>query len=104
MRVCVFVTPPPVAVTVRLAVPEAALDLAVRVSVLLPFPGEEMLVGKNAAVTPLGNPLTDRATAEVRCCTAVVMVKVVTWPTTKVALGALEVTVMVGTTTVRLNA
>ena len=43
--------------------PAAALLLAVRVRVEEPDPGAGMLVGLKLAVTPVGIPLADRATA-----------------------------------------
>ena len=57
--VAVWVTPPPVPVTVTLDVPVAAVLEAVSVSVLLPLARE---VGLKLAVTPLGNGLAVSAT------------------------------------------
>jgi hypothetical protein len=37
--------------------------LAVSFRTLLPDPGEARLVGVKAAITPLGNPVTEKATA-----------------------------------------
>jgi hypothetical protein len=62
--VAVWVTPPPVAVTVTVAVPVVAALLAVNVSVELPFPGAAMEVGLKLAVTPVGNPEAVSDTAE----------------------------------------
>lgn len=61
-----MVTPPPVAVMVRVELPVDADEAAARVKVLEPLPGEAMLVGANVPVTPDGSPLTDNATAELK--------------------------------------
>ena len=37
-----------------------------KVSTTLPFPGEAMLVDANVAVTPVGSPLTDRLTLDLK--------------------------------------
>src|SRR5256885_5795093 len=58
--------PPPVAVTVTLDVPVAAVLLAVNLSVELPVPGAAMEDGLKLAVTPLGRPVADRDTAELK--------------------------------------
>ena len=69
----VLVIPPPKAVTVTDGVPRAAADEAAIVSELLPFPGAAMPAGAKLAVTPLGSPVTDNATAELNpLATAVV--------------------------------
>src|SRR5262249_19352770 len=52
--VAVWVTPPPLAVTVTLAGPVVAVPLAVKVSVELPFPGAAIEAGLKFAVTPAG--------------------------------------------------
>lgn len=49
LNVCVFVTPPPVPVTVRVDVPAAALDDAFSVRVLLPLPDDAKLAGARLA-------------------------------------------------------
>jgi hypothetical protein len=64
--VAVWVTPPPVAVTVIVAVPAAAVLLAERVSVELPLPGAAIEVGLKVAVTPDGNPEAESDTAELK--------------------------------------
>jgi hypothetical protein len=64
--VVVCVTPPPVAVTVTFTVPAVAVLLAVSVSVELPLPGAAMEAGLKLAVTPEGNPDTDKETAELK--------------------------------------
>jgi membrane-associated protease RseP (regulator of RpoE activity) len=56
--VVAFVKPPDVPVTVTVAGPVAAVLLAANVKVLVPV----VLVGLNAAVTPLGNPVDDKLT------------------------------------------
>jgi hypothetical protein len=45
VSVVVYVTPPPVAVTVNFGVPVLAADPAARVKVLLPLPGAATLCG-----------------------------------------------------------
>jgi hypothetical protein len=60
-NVVVRVSPPPVPVTVTVVIPVAAVEDAVRVSVLL-VPVVD--AGLNAAVTPLGNPPALKATVE----------------------------------------
>ena len=56
-------TPPPVAVTVTVAVPVVAALPAERVSVELPLPGAAIELGLKLAVTPVGNPDADNETA-----------------------------------------
>src|SRR5215471_8902230 len=75
--VAVWVTPAPVAVTVTLVVPAVALLLAVKVSVELPLPGAAMELGLKLAVTPEGNPETERAIAEFKPPLTVVEIPVV---------------------------
>jgi len=103
LRVRVFVTPPPVAVTTGWLLPEAALEAAVSVSVLLPLPGDAMLAGEKAAVTPFGSPLTESAIAELKFWTAVVNVNVAVLPTIRLPLDEFAVKVKLGTSTVRLR-
>lgn len=62
----VWVTPPPVAVTVAFTVPAVAVLLALNVSVELPLPGAAIDAGLKLAVTPEGNPDTDNETAELK--------------------------------------
>ena len=57
--VTVFVIPPPVAVIVRRAAPTDAVEVLVRVKVLLP--GAATVCELRLAVTPLGTPVTDNA-------------------------------------------
>ena len=52
------------AVTVALNVPVVAVLLAVNCRVELPVPGAAMEAGVKLAVTPAGNPETERLTAE----------------------------------------
>jgi hypothetical protein len=49
---------------VMVDVPVAAVDATVRVNEDVPEPGAAMDVGLNAAVTPVGKPEADKATAE----------------------------------------
>jgi hypothetical protein len=97
-----LVSPPPVAVMVTMALPAVtALAAPVKVSVLLPLPGDAMLVGENTAVTPFGNPLIVSATAALKpLCPAVVKVRVAGVPAVSVLAVALGVSVKVGVVTV----
>jgi hypothetical protein len=52
------------AFTVTVAVPVAAVLLAVNVRVELPFPGAAMELGLKLAVTPEGKPEAESETAE----------------------------------------
>ena len=61
-----WVTLPPLPVTVIVEVPTIAVLSALNVKVELPLPGAASEVGLKAAVTPVGNPDTDRATAELK--------------------------------------
>lgn len=60
----VWVTPPPLAVTVTFVVPVVAVLLAEKVSVELPLPGAAMEVGLKLAVNPEDKPEADNDTAE----------------------------------------
>jgi len=74
-------------------VPEAA----VRVNVLLPLPGDVMLLGAKLAVTPFRSPLTDNATADWNPLSAAVdSLIAVEAPATTVALVILGVSVRPG--------
>ncbi len=74
-----------------------ALAAPVKVSVLLPLPGDAMLAGENAAVTPFGNPLIVRATAALKpVCAAVVKVRVEGVPAVSVLDVAFGVSVKLG--------
>src|SRR5260370_37800227 len=64
--VVVWVIPPPLAVTVIFDVPMVAVVLAVNVSVELPLPGAAMEAGLRLAVTPVGIPEAESATAELK--------------------------------------
>jgi hypothetical protein len=91
LMACALVTPPPVAVTVSVAVLPAALEAAVRVSMLVPTPGEAMLVGVKMAVTPVGSPLMVKATAALKLFTfAVVSVTDEAAPGRRETLATLE--------------
>jgi len=87
-------------------VPAAAVEAAFSVNVLLPLPDAAMLVGAKLAVTPVGNPLIDKATAEVNPFTrAVVNVMGIEPPGATLALVALGVSVKLeACKMVRLNA
>jgi hypothetical protein len=69
--VVVLVKPPDMPVTVTVAVPVAAVLLAVSVNLLV----LAVLVGLNDAVTPLGRPVADKLTLPVKpFCGVTVMV------------------------------
>ncbi len=72
---------------------------------LVPLPGDAILVGAKLPVTPVGSPLIDKATAEVNPFTrAVVNVAGIEPPGATLALVALGVSVkLAGGKTVRLN-
>jgi hypothetical protein len=73
---------------------------AASVKVLLPLPGAAMLGGTKLAVTPLGSPLTDNATADWNPFSPAVDSLIgVVLPDTTVALAALGVNVKLGATT-----
>ena len=76
--------------------PAVANAVAVSVKVLVPSPGDAIRVGENAAVTPLGNPDTDNATAALKFRAAMVSVKLVRLPASRVALVVLEVSAIAG--------
>ncbi len=102
LSVCVLVTPPE-AVTVSAYAPATFPATAVKVSVLLPVPGDAMLAGENFAVTPVGRPVTDSVIADLnQLITAVLYVIAVELPAVTVALVALAVNEKLGTITVRL--
>jgi len=92
-----LVTPPPVAVTVRVEVPAPTVEAAERVNVLLPLPGDAMLVGAKLPLTPVGSPLIDKATAALNPFTrAVVNVMGIEPPGATLAFVALGVSVKLG--------
>ncbi len=62
----VWLTTPPVAVTVTFTVPVVAVLVAEKVSVELPLPGAAIDVGLKLAVTPAGIPDADNETAELK--------------------------------------
>ena len=63
VKVVVWTRPPDVPVTVTVALPPAAADVAVKFSVLVPEPlGTGFVL--NVPVTPDGRPLTESVTAE----------------------------------------
>ena len=84
--------------------PAVAPAASVSVNVLEPLPGAAILVGEKPAVTFVGRPLTDRVTAELNPLTiALASVILAGLPTVTLALVALDVSVKLGTTTVRLS-
>ena len=86
-----MITPPPDAVTVSVKVPAPAVEPAARVKVLVPAPGAAILIGAKVAVTPVGTPLMENATAELNAFTfAVVKVMGADPPDATVALVALD--------------
>ena len=90
--VAVWVTPPPVPVTVIVYVPNAVVDGTVIVAVDVPEPGAAIEAGLNPTVTPLGWPLAVNATAESNPSSAeVVMVELPALPwTTEREVGEAE--------------
>lgn len=64
--VAVWVTPPPLAVTVTFAVPVVAVVLAANVSVELPLPGAAIEAGLKLAVSPEDRPDAESDTAELK--------------------------------------
>lgn len=78
-----------------------AVEVADSFSVLLPEPGEAILAGVKVAVTPLGRPVTDRATVDLKpFCAAVVKVTGMEPPAVTMILVPLGVSVKVGDGTV----
>lgn len=103
LRASVLVTPPPVACTVSENVPPTAVAAAVSVSVLLPVPGEAMLVGANLAVTPVGSPVTENAIAALNPFIPVAFnTTLAGLPAVTVAFAESAVSANVGTITVKL--
>ena len=93
----VWVTPPPVAVTVTLDVPVTAVLLTVNVSVELPPPGAAIEAGLKLAVTPVGSPEAVRDTTELKPpLTDVEMVEVPVPPCATVRLVGDAVIVKLG--------
>jgi hypothetical protein len=86
-------------------VPAAAVEPATKVRALLPAPGAAILPGAKVAVTPVGTPLMENATAELNAFTfAVVKVMGADPPGATVALVALDDSVKLAVDcTVRLN-
>ena len=62
----VCVCPPPVPVTVMLYVPGGVEDAKASVRFDVPFPGATIEAGANVAVAPVGKPVADKATAELK--------------------------------------
>jgi hypothetical protein len=83
----------------------AAVEVDVSVKVLVPLPGAAMLAGAKLAVTPLGSPLIEIATAELNpFANMVVRVMWVEPPRATLTLVALVVKVMPGVGTFKLTA
>lgn len=76
--VVVWVTPPPLAVTVTFAVPVVAVLLAEKVKVELPLPGAPIELGLKLAVTPEGRPDAESEIAELN--PPVTLVEIVVLP------------------------
>jgi hypothetical protein len=95
--VLVWVTPPPVAVTVTFEVPVMAVLPTVNVKVEVPPPGAAIELGLKLAVTPVGTPDAERATAELNPpLTAVDIVVLPELPCTTERLAGDAVTVKLG--------
>ena len=91
-------------VSVKVVVPAAVPDAAVSVNMLLPLPGEAMLVGAKLAVTPFGRPVTDNATADLNPVIAAMDSDTATEPPdATLALVALDVRVKLVATTVSVS-
>ncbi len=72
---------PPVPVTVKVYVPAATVVAAVNFKVAVPEPGDAIVAGVNAAVTPVGAPVTVKATADFRVSAALEVIVVwIDWP------------------------
>ena len=94
---CVLVTPPPEAVIVSLVTLLRVPAVTFSAKVLVPLPGEAILVGAKVPVTPFGSPVTLSATGDLNPPeTAVVKVMVVEFPAVTDELDALSVSVKVG--------
>ena len=78
--VTVFVIPPPVAVTVRVELPTLAIELLVRVKVLVPLPGAPILGGLRLVRTPQRAPATNNASGALNPATACVVKVTVALP------------------------
>lgn len=104
VMIWVSVMAPLVPVTAKAELPAVAVEPAVTVKVLLPFP-DVMLVGEKVAVTPCGAPLTDNATGELNPFNpATVTANDVELPTFTLAPVGLGVSVNVLAVRVRVNA
>ena len=104
LTACVCVMPPPVAFTTRLAVPLGTFEAALSVSVLVPLPGDAMLVGEKLALTPEGNPIAESVIADLKpLAGVVVIVSVVDPPAAKDAVATLLASEKLGAATVIAN-
>jgi hypothetical protein len=92
VTVVICVTLPPVPVTLMGYMPVTVVGATVRVRVEVPEPGAAIDVGLKPAVTPVGWPVADKATAELKPPeTVVVIVDVPLAPcTTETEVGAAE--------------
>ncbi len=89
-----WVTPPPLAVTVTLDVPLMAVLPTVNVNVELPLPGVAMDAGLKLVVTPVGSPDAERDTAELKpplTAVEIVVLPELPWMTERLAGDALRV-------------
>ena len=90
------------AVTTGVQAPTGVPDATDIFRVLAPLPGDAILAGVKLAVTPFGNPLTDNAIADLKPFTeAVVRVIGSEPPAAMLTLEAVDVSVKLGTKTVR---
>ena len=92
--VVVWVTPPPLAVTVTFVVPVVAVPLAEKVRVELPPPGALIEAGLKLAVTPVGKPEAEREIAELNppvTAVEIVVLPELPWVTYKLVGEALNV-------------
>ncbi len=89
---------------VKVEIPAPVPEATLKVSLLVPLPGEAMLVGAKLAVTPFGSPLTDNVTADLNpFTTAVDSVIAAEPPGATLAFVALGVSVKVDATTVSVS-
>lgn len=87
----VWISPPPVAVTLSVYEPAVMPAAALSVRVLDPEPGAAMLAGEKLAVSPAGSPTTESATPELKPPPTVVVT--LTWVLDPAATAAGEETV-----------
>lgn len=105
VSVTLRVTPPPLPFSVTVAVPAFALVAAYNFIVVLPLPGEGTVEGANAAVTPAGNPLTEKLMGDLKpAAIALVTVKDALPPAAMLIFVTLGFNAKVGTAIVTLTA